>query len=117
MHLSQIQELKRRFDKERHWHKFPASLVYVHLTEELGEIGRQILFEEGYKVKGLGHELEGDLGREFGQAFSLFLQLANQLGVDLEKEFLEEMPIMEKRFDKAKWRSYVKLYKPRNSAR
>ncbi len=115
MHLRELQDLKHSFDEARGWQKFPASLVYVHLTEELGEIGRQILFEEGYKVKGLGHDSQGEVGREFGQAFSLFLQLANMLRVDLEAEFLKEMEIMEKRFNRAKWRSYMRHHKPARS--
>lgn len=110
MQLAELQELKRRFEQERGWHKFPSSLVYTHLVEELGEIGKHILFDEGYKVKGLGHEPTSSLDREFAQVFSLLLQLANRFHIDLEKAFLAELKIMEQRFDKQRWRGYMKRY-------
>ncbi len=59
MHLRELQDLKRSFDEARGWQKFAASQVYVHLTEELGEIGRQILFEEGLQSEGLRARLSG----------------------------------------------------------
>ena len=40
MHLKEIQVKLDSFDKARGWDKFPASLVFAHLIEELGEISR-----------------------------------------------------------------------------
>ena len=69
MHLREIQNLKSEFEKARGWDKFPASQVFTHLIEELGEISRHISVEEGYKKVGLGHDApkETELRREFAQ--------------------------------------------------
>ena len=47
MHLREIQKKLDKFDKERGWDKFPASLVFAHLIEELGDISRHITVKEG----------------------------------------------------------------------
>ncbi len=112
MHLSKIQLEKREFDKERRWDTFPASQVFVHLVEEIGEIGRNILYAEGYKKGGLGHaNAPSEVHREYAQSFSLLIQLANMQGVNLEAAYLEEMRIMKKRFPIKAWRKYVETLK------
>lgn len=112
MHLSKIQIEKRRFDEERKWDAFPASQVFVHLVEEIGEIGRNILYAEGYKKGGLGHaNAPSEVHREYAQSFSLLVQLANMQGVNLEAAYLKEMRIMKKRFPAKAWRRYVKTLK------
>jgi len=71
------------------------------LIEELGEIGRHINFEEGYKKKSFGNNPEKkELKREFAQVLKLFVQLANLYQIDLEKAFTEEIKLMEKRHKK-----------------
>jgi NTP pyrophosphatase (non-canonical NTP hydrolase) len=109
MRLSEIQKIKASFEKERGWDKFPASLVFAHLIEELGEISRHITVEEGYKAEGLGHEAPShkDLKREFAQAFSLFVQLANHYDVDLEESVLSELETMKERFPAEEWMKYM----------
>lgn len=108
MRISDAQRRMLEFERARGWDEFTESQIFTHLVEEISEIGRHILVREGYKVKGLGHEVpEDDVAREFGQAFSLLLQLVNRLGVDLEKAFREEIERMEERFDPEKWRSYL----------
>ncbi|MBY8996169.1 MAG: hypothetical protein KGD60_00460 [Candidatus Thorarchaeota archaeon] len=109
MHLQEIQEKIDKFDKERGWDKFPASLVFAHLIEELGEISRHITVKEGYKVIGLGHEAptKEELSREFAQAFNLFTQIANTFGVDLESAILSELEIMKERFSAEEWSRYM----------
>lgn len=106
--MVELRELQKRldaFDRARGWDKFPASQVFTHLIEELGEISRYITVEEGYKIIGIGHKApdkEG-IGREFAQVFSLFMQLANHFGVDLESNMLKELEIMEERFPAEEW--------------
>jgi len=107
--ISEAQKKMLEFEKARGWEAFRESQIFTHLIEELSEIGRYILVREGYKAPDLGHEGPGgEVWREFGQAFSLFLQLANRFGVDLEKAFRDELDIMEKRFPPEKWRRYVR---------
>ena len=109
MHLREIQEKLNNFDKERGWDKFPASLVFAHLIEELGEISRHITVKEGYKVIGLGHKAprKEELGREFAQAFNLFIQIVNSFEIDLESAVLSELKIMEKRFSAEEWSRHM----------
>jgi NTP pyrophosphatase (non-canonical NTP hydrolase) len=110
MHLKQIQARLKDFEKSRGWDKFPASLVFTHLIEELGEISRHITVEEGYKAIGLGHDApdKKELHREFAQVFNLFAQLANHYGIDLERSVLSELEIMEERFSAREWSEYMK---------
>ncbi|MHA1246701.1 MAG: hypothetical protein ACTSPE_05185 [Candidatus Thorarchaeota archaeon] len=103
--LRNLQTMLDKFERERGWNKFPASLVFAHLIEELGEISRYITVEEGYKIVGLGHEAPDrrSLSREFAQVFSLFVQLANHFQVDLEEAVLREIEIMRDRFPAEEW--------------
>ena len=113
MNLSEIQRQKKKFDEDRSWNAFPASQVFVHLVEEIGEIGRSLLYEEGYKKGGLGHSAApGEVPREFAQSLSLLIQLANIQGIDLEKAYLDEMRVMRRRFPAKAWRAYVRHLKP-----
>ena len=109
MHLNQIQKIKAEFEKARGWDKFPASQVFTHLIEELGEISRHITIKEGYKAIGLGHKdaKDSELPREFAQSFSLFIQLANHFNVDLESAVLNELKIMSERFPAEEWIQYM----------
>ena len=110
MNLRDLQKLKGDFEKERGWDKFPASQVFGHLIEELGEISRFISYEEGYKIPGIGHEAPkvSELNREFAQSFSLFIQLANHYKVDLEEAVLAELEIMKDRFPADEWAEIMK---------
>ena len=109
MQLKEIQEKLDTFGKARGWDKFPASLVFAHLIEELGEISRHITVDEGYKVIGLGHEApdKDNLHREFAQVFNLFTQLANHYNIDLESSILSELVIMDERFPAEKWSRHM----------
>lgn len=103
MKLNEMQKIKQDFDRDRNWDKLDASNVFVHLVEELGEIGRHINFEESYKKDKSGHSKNinrEELNREFAQVLMLFLQLANHYKIDLEMAFEKELQIMQKRFKK-----------------
>jgi len=107
--LSELQERILKFEKDRGWESFRASLVYIHLIEEITEIGRHILADEGYKVSNLGHApVVDDVASEFAQAMTLFIQLANRFNVNLEEAINKEMEKMEKRFPSKEWREYIR---------
>ncbi len=110
MDLSQIQNIIAEFERERGWDQFPASQVFTHLIEELGEISRYITVEEGYKAIGLGHNAPNmdDLPREFAQVFNLFMQLVNHFDIDLESSVMSELEIMKRRFPAEAWTQYMK---------
>lgn len=108
MRIREAQQRILGFEEERCWSRFRESQIFTHLIEEISEIGRHILVREKYKVPGLGHEIPGgeDVSREFAQAFTLFLQLANRFNVDLEDAFRKELEMMEERFPSEKWRKH-----------
>ncbi|UJG44790.1 MAG: hypothetical protein K9W46_06300 [Candidatus Heimdallarchaeum endolithica] len=98
-----VNELKD-FLIQRDWLNFPAYAVFIHLIEELGEVGKHILFDINYKTESMGHirPQKYDLQRELAQSFSLLLQLSLVLDVDLEKAWIEEFKIMKNRFPREK---------------
>lgn len=107
--LSELQRKVDEFEKARGWETFRESLIYAHLIEELTEIGRFILAKEGYKRNDLGHSPHDEnIESEFAQSLTLFVQLANRFGVDLEKALQNELEKMEKRFNPEKWREALK---------
>jgi len=118
LELKEAQRLMRQFEEDRRWGEFAPSLLLLHLMEELTEIGEHILVREGYKVEGLGHKVdrEAEVGREFAQAFSLLLQLANRFEIDLEEAFLGELQVMERRFGREEWSSYMRRRDEGNGA-
>jgi NTP pyrophosphatase (non-canonical NTP hydrolase) len=108
LEISQMQKLVDEFERRRGWNRFRDSLVYAHLVEEVTEIGRFILEKEGYKRPGLGHSsFEEDMGSEFAHVLTLLAQLANRMGVDMEKALEAEMARMETRFPADKWRNVM----------
>lgn len=114
MEFKEAQEIVLKFEKARRWDLFRESQIFTHLIEEVSEIGRHILQREGYKTRGLGHEAaESDVSREFAQALTLLIQLANRMNVDLEIAFKREMEVMERRFEADKWRRYMDSEYPR----
>ena|SRR3989338_7393162 len=103
MDIKKIQKLKLEFDKERGFDKKNSSNVFVHLIEELGEVGRYINFDEAYKDIKLGNSPNinrQEFSREIAQVFMLLLQLANKYGIDLSESFKKELAVARKRFKK-----------------
>lgn len=94
-----INEFKN-FLEERGWLSFSPNDVFIHLIEELGEIGKYLLFFSEYKTEKQGHEKPPieNLSKEFAQAFSLFMQLCILLNINLEEVWLEEIKTMKERF-------------------
>ena len=112
MDLNQIQDIQTKTILERKWDRFNATQIFSHLIEELGEIVSHFLYEEEYKVKGIGHtENETNLKEEFGQAFNLFLQLAYLAKVDLESAWIEENEKIKLRFPKDEWQKLAESKK------
>jgi NTP pyrophosphatase (non-canonical NTP hydrolase) len=97
-----LQEIESKFDRAQGW-EFSPSQIFIHLIEELGEIGSHLLWQTGYKTEQAGHqaqESKDSLESEFGQCLSLFLHLANSLGIDLQAAYLKELEKMKQRFEK-----------------
>ncbi|MDH7570098.1 MAG: nucleotide pyrophosphohydrolase [Armatimonadota bacterium] len=90
MDLKQAQEVVDQWIgqfEEGYWH--PLSML-ARLTEELGELAREVNHRWGQKPKKPG-EPEGDLGLEMADILFVLLCLANSQGIDLERAFLDMM--------------------------
>ena len=100
MDLKEIIDEFRIFLKEREWLDFSHNDVFIHLIEELGEIGKYLLFSTDYKTEERGHTkpTKEELSKEFAQAFSLFIQLCILLEIDLEEAWKKEIEFMKERF-------------------
>lgn len=102
MDIKDYQSRLLTFLSERQWLEFSPAEVFTHLMEELGEIGRHILFITGYKAEDMRHKAPNkeDLAKEFAQAFSLFVHLAILLNVNLNNAIEEDLDSIEDRFPK-----------------
>jgi len=73
--------------EEGYW---PPLSMLASLTEEVGEVAREINHREKIKKK-KETELEGDIGLELADVFFSLICLANHYGIDLEDKFDEVM--------------------------
>ncbi len=84
INLTHYQKQVREYDKKYKWDKDRASHIVLHMTEELGEIARRILREEGYKKERFNKE---ELAEELIDLLYLNLKLANKFDIDMNKEW------------------------------
>lgn len=81
-----------------YWH--PLSSL-ARLTEEVGELAREINHRYGEKPK-KGSEDEGNISVELGDVLYIVASLANSIGVDLDAAFDEVMSKYRQR-DAQRW--------------
>ncbi|HIE33945.1 MAG TPA: hypothetical protein EYP86_02260 [Candidatus Altiarchaeales archaeon] len=84
--LNYYQKQVGEYDKKYGWDKDKASHIVLHMTEELGEIARRILRNEGYKTEKFD---KNELAQELTDIQYLILKLANKFDIDLNKEWRE----------------------------
>lgn len=73
----------------------------ARLTEEVGELAREVNHRFGQKTK-KKEEPEGDLGMEMADILFVLICMANREGIDLSHEFARTMEKVERR-DKERW--------------
>ena len=73
----------------------------ARLTEEVGELAREINHRFGQKTKKKG-EADGDLGMEMADILFVLICIANREGIDLQEAFDRMMEKVEHR-DKDRW--------------
>ena len=84
--------------EEGYWH--PLSML-ARLTEEVGELAREINHRWGEKPK-KPDEPEGDLALEIADVLFILVSLANSQGIDLDQAFRDMMQKYRVR-DSARW--------------
>ena len=63
-------------------------LQYIHLVEEVGELGEALTVKEGVRQEGRGEKAQADHGNieeEFGDILFTLMELANKYDVSLAK--------------------------------
>jgi NTP pyrophosphatase (non-canonical NTP hydrolase) len=73
----------------------------ARLTEEVGELAREVNHRYGQKTK-KKDEPEGDVGMELADILFVLICLANREGIDLDEAFDRMMAKVESR-DEARW--------------
>lgn len=86
----------------------PLSMV-ARLTEEVGEIAREVSHEYGEKPK-KDTEEENSIEAEMGDLLFVLITFANSLGIDLSESFDKTMHKVENR-DKDRWTKIEKKEK------
>lgn len=100
----EIQEMQNEVDRwisqfeEGYWH--PLSML-ARLTEEVGELAREINHEYGQKPKKPG-ESDGNMALELADIMFIIICMANSLGISLEQAFIQMMEKYRKR-DAKRW--------------
>nr|WP_233096165.1 nucleotide pyrophosphohydrolase [Alicyclobacillus sp. SO9] len=80
---------------------FPPMSLVVRLTEELGELAREVQHRYGEKQK-KATEADGDISLELGDMLFVITCLANSLDIHLDESFTNVMRKFETR-DKDRW--------------
>ena len=80
---------------------FPPLVNLARLTEEVGELARELNHLHGSKTK-KADEPEGDVALELGDVLFVVVVLANQLGIDLSEAARRTMAKYEVR-DAQRW--------------
>jgi NTP pyrophosphatase (non-canonical NTP hydrolase) len=78
----------------------------ARLTEEVGELAREINHRYGQKTK-KAEEAEGDVGMEMADILFVVICMANREGIDLQAAFERMMAKVEQR-DDARWTKKAK---------
>lgn len=82
MDLADIQQQVDAYIRQFKEGYFPPLVNLARLTEEVGELAREINHAHGLKTK-KPDEPEGDIALELGDILFVVVVLANQMGIDL----------------------------------
>ena len=87
--VRELQKYQEDLCRERGWDKSEDLEVFLLLSEEFGELAKAIrnmkgLYLEKGKDKG---NFKDELDKEFADVLGYLLELANQMGVDLQSAF------------------------------
>ena len=106
-----LQEIQREIDHliKEEWHSdywSPLSSL-ARLTEEVGELAREINHQYGEKPK-KASEQDGSISKELGDILYIVASLANSLHIDLDTAFEEVMQKYRTR-DATRWQPKATL--------
>jgi NTP pyrophosphatase (non-canonical NTP hydrolase) len=96
--IRQLQEYVRNKTEERGFDEDPLSVRLLLLSEEVGELIHACRKRLGMNFRNKAKDTV--IGEELADVFHMILSVANELGIDLEKEFVKK----EKKNDKRVYR-------------
>lgn len=101
MSLVRLHQLLRDFNEKREWEQFhsPRNLLLA-LVGEVGELAAEVQWVPDAEIAGWLQEPQNktSIEGELADVFAYLLQLADALGVDLERALEAKVAINEKRY-------------------
>jgi NTP pyrophosphatase (non-canonical NTP hydrolase) len=87
-------------ERERGWDRILPSHTFLHMAEELGEIGRVIQCLEGYREsEATPEELRDELAGELADLAAFVFKLASQQGIDVGAAMEDQLRKFTSRYD------------------
>ena len=82
--FSEYQHQLLSLERERGWERVLPSHTFLHMGEEMGEIGRILQYLEGYRETDLSTgQLHADLAEELADLMAFIFKLASQHDIDM----------------------------------
>ncbi len=104
-----LQDVQREIDtlirEEWHSHYWAPLSSLARLTEEVGELAREVNHTYGEKPKKADEE-QGNIAAEMGDILFILASLANSLDIDLDEAFEQVMAKYQRR-DVQRWKRDV----------
>jgi NTP pyrophosphatase (non-canonical NTP hydrolase) len=104
-----LQDVQREIDtlirEEWHSHYWAPLSSLARLTEEVGELAREVNHTYGEKPKKADEE-QGNIAAEMGDILFILASLANSLDIDLDEAFEQVMAKYQRR-DAQRWKRDV----------
>ncbi|HZU01208.1 MAG TPA: nucleotide pyrophosphohydrolase [Ktedonobacteraceae bacterium] len=104
-----LQDVQREIDtlirEEWHSHYWAPLSSLARLTEEVGELAREVNHTYGEKPKKADEE-QGNIAAEMGDILFILASLANSLNIDLDEAFEQVMAKYQRR-DAQRWKRDV----------
>ena len=94
--LSELQKHLDEVCKKNGWDKNSVTEVFLLLSEEIGELAKEIRKQTGFKGEKKPKNKDS-MRKEFADVLNYVLELANRFDIDLTDAYFEKHAINEKR--------------------
>ena len=92
-----VKSLYENFENKKSYKNWTAEESYAGLVSDVGDLGRLVLAEEGFREM---NDLNKKLKHELAEILYNTLLLANHYNIDLEQSFTDEINRLEKDLSK-----------------
>ncbi len=115
MHIREYQAWLQAYDETRGWDKIALAHTFLHLSEEIGEIAREVEYLEGYRDTADADAARAHLAEELADAATFLYKLAYQCNIDLEAALCANITKAESRFSVDEGRADAARYLARQA--